>query len=76
VILSMAKSPELRPLIQRLREKFGRRAFEPNSQERCVLITINSVLSGAQSTHVTGFGVPEHHGRAGRSGTCRYRTNV
>jgi len=42
----MAKSPELRPLIQRLREKFGRRAFEPNSQERCVLITINPTISG------------------------------
>jgi hypothetical protein len=34
--------------IQRLREVFGRHAFEPNSRERCVLITINSALSGAR----------------------------
>ena len=35
-----------RRLIQRLRELFGRHAFEPNSQERCVLSTINSKMSG------------------------------
>jgi hypothetical protein len=29
-----------------LREIFGRHAFEPNSQEICVLITINPTISG------------------------------
>jgi hypothetical protein len=28
------------------------------------LITINSALSGTRCAHVTGFGVPEHHGSA------------
>jgi hypothetical protein len=38
---------ELRPRpIQRLREVFGRHAFEPNPWERCVLIRINSTISG------------------------------
>ena len=30
--------------IPRLREMFGRHAFEPNSRERCILITINSTI--------------------------------
>jgi hypothetical protein len=30
--------------IQRLREVYGRHAFEPNSPERCILITINSTF--------------------------------
>jgi hypothetical protein len=36
------------------------------------LITTNSVLSGARSAHVTGFGVPEHHSSA----AARQRGNL
>jgi hypothetical protein len=60
-------------ILERLRIEHGyaggytavkRHAFEPNSRERCVLITINSALSGARCAHVTGFAVPGHHGSA------------
>ena len=37
-------------------------AVEQKLRERCVLITNNSALFGTRRAHVTGFGVPEHHG--------------
>jgi hypothetical protein len=55
-ILAISLHGSRRP-IQRLREIFSRHAFEPNSQEICVLITINPTISGTlwNVTDRTGF---------------------
>ena len=42
---------------------------EQKLREKCVLITTNSVLSGARSAHVTGFGVPD-------TAAARQRSNL